>query len=204
MQVVETYTFSPGPAGTGTVEIPEILELEDFYSIINVSKGSILYCPKEGHAGAEISYDVGTTILTLEQTTTYCDALDKLQILVYTTGGGGGGGGNSNIYYQDPEGTPVAVTPSDPLPVNIQGATLSLDADGVEIRNDVGNPVPVNGTVNTLEGLNIPPHDYINLGYTGSNLTSVVYKTGGSGGTTVATLTLSYDGSNNLISVTKS
>jgi len=32
----------------------------------------------------------------------------------------------------------------------------------------------------------------------------VVYKSGGSGGTTVATLTLGYDGGNNLTSVTKS
>lgn len=55
-----------------------------------------------------------------------------------------------------------------------------------------------------LAGLQIPKADYISLGYTGSNLTSVVYKTGGSGGTTVATLTLAYDGSNNLISVTRS
>lgn len=47
-------------------------------------------------------------------------------------------------------------------------------------------------------------YDYIALSYTGSNLTGVVYKTGGSGGTTVATLTLGYDGSNNLTSVTKS
>jgi hypothetical protein len=47
-------------------------------------------------------------------------------------------------------------------------------------------------------------YDYIEMGYTGSNMTSVVYKTGGSGGTTVATLTLAYDGSNNLTSVTRS
>jgi len=46
-------------------------------------------------------------------------------------------------------------------------------------------------------------YDYIDLTYTGGNLTGVVYKTGGSGGTTVSTLTLGYDGSNNLISVTK-
>jgi hypothetical protein len=62
----------------------------------------------------------------------------------------------------------------------------------------------LSGTVNTLEGLSIPEHDYIDLSYTGTNLTGVVYKTGGSGGTTVATLTLAYDGSDNLISVTKS
>lgn len=46
-------------------------------------------------------------------------------------------------------------------------------------------------------------YDYTSLSYTGSNLTGVVFKTGGSGGTTVATLSLAYDGSNNLTSVTK-
>lgn len=35
-------------------------------------------------------------------------------------------------------------------------------------------------------------YDYISLSYTGTDLTGVVYKTGGSGGTTVATLTLGY------------
>ena len=45
-------------------------------------------------------------------------------------------------------------------------------------------------------------YDYISLSYTGSNLTGVVFKTGGSGGTTVSTLTLAYSGSD-LISVVK-
>jgi len=51
---------------------------------------------------------------------------------------------------------------------------------------------------------NLVPHDYdyIALSYTGSNLTGVVYKSGGSGGTTVATLTLAYTGSQ-LDSITK-
>lgn len=52
-------------------------------------------------------------------------------------------------------------------------------------------------------GLSIPDHDYVELSYTGSNLTGVVYKTGGSSGATVGTLTLAYSGSN-LTSVTKS
>jgi len=47
-------------------------------------------------------------------------------------------------------------------------------------------------------------YDFIDLGYTGSNMTTVVYKSGGSGGTTVATLTLTYDVSDNLDTVTKS
>lgn len=63
--------------------------------------------------------------------------------------------------------------------------------------------VAISGPLDVLQGLAIPEHDYISLGYTGDNLTSVVFKTGGSSGTTVATLTLAYTGSN-LTSVTKS
>jgi hypothetical protein len=73
--------------------------------------------------------------------------------------------------------------------------TISLG--DVEVKNDAGNPIP------TIDGLEIPAHDYIALTYTGENLTGVVYKDGGSGGTTVATLTLVYAGSQ-LTSVTKS
>lgn len=47
------------------------------------------------------------------------------------------------------------------------------------------------------------PYDYVSLGYTGSNITTVVYKTGGASGNTVATLTLTYSGSN-ITSITRS
>ena len=74
----------------------------------------------------------------------------------------------------------------------------AISVGEVEISNDSGNPIPV------VTGLEIPEHDYIDLSYTGTNLTGVVYKTGGASGTTVATLTLAYDGNDNLTSVTKS
>lgn len=74
----------------------------------------------------------------------------------------------------------------------------------VKVTNDSSNPATVSGTVNALQGLSIPEHDYIDMTYNGTTLTGVVYKTGGSGGAVVATLALGYDGSNNLISVTKS
>lgn len=45
-------------------------------------------------------------------------------------------------------------------------------------------------------------YDFIDLDYTGSNLTTVTYKIGGSGGETVATLTLTYSG-DNLDTITK-
>lgn len=59
------------------------------------------------------------------------------------------------------------------------------------------------GRVHTLNGLVPHAYDYVSLSYTGSNLTGVVYKSGGSGGTTVATLVLTYDVSDNLETITK-
>jgi hypothetical protein len=53
------------------------------------------------------------------------------------------------------------------------------------------------------EGFSIPSYYHISLTYSGTTLTGVVYKTGGSGGTTIATLALTYSGGN-LTSVTKS
>lgn len=55
----------------------------------------------------------------------------------------------------------------------------------------------------TMADFNTPLHDYVACTYTGSNLTQLVYKTGGSGGTTVATITLAYDGDNRVTSITK-
>ncbi len=77
------------------------------------------------------------------------------------------------------------------------------DAESVQLRNRLGfidedNPL----SITPLNSLVTESYDYISLGYTGSNLTTVIYKSGGSSGTTVATLTLGYTGSN-LVSVTK-
>lgn len=75
--------------------------------------------------------------------------------------------------------------------VTISGVTLGAE---VEITNDSGSPLPV------VQGLQVPAHDSIDLSYTGDNLTGVVYKEGGS---TVASLTLTYSGST-LVSIVKS
>jgi hypothetical protein len=53
-------------------------------------------------------------------------------------------------------------------------------------------------------GLGIPLHDYVANTYTTGNLTQTVFKVGGSGGTVVATLDFTYDGNNNLLTVTRS
>ena len=67
-------------------------------------------------------------------------------------------------------------------------------------------PINVNSGTNpvfTMADLNTPLHDYVSCAYTDTNLTQLVYKTGGSSGTVVATITLGYDGSNRVTSITK-
>ena len=77
--------------------------------------------------------------------------------------------------------------------VAIHGASTDKDA-GVD---------PQGALQVSLQGFQIPNFDYVGLSYTGDNLTTVTYKSGGSSGTTVATLTLAYSGST-LTSITKS
>ena len=51
-------------------------------------------------------------------------------------------------------------------------------------------------------GLGIPAHDYISNTYDGSdNLTDTIYRLGGSTGTIVAHLVMTYDANNNLLTV---
>lgn len=89
---------------------------------------------------------------------------------------------------------------------------LNLNTDGIEGKQDLTNALltttaadlaATKASAASIAGMAIPAHDYISLSYTSGNLTGVVYKSGGASGTTVATLTLAYSGSN-LISVTKS
>jgi hypothetical protein len=92
-------------------------------------------------------------------------------------------------------------------------ANLTADLSLIEGKQDTTNAILtttaadlaiVKGNSTKVPGFSLPAYDYISCSYTGSNLTGVVYKSGGSSGTAVATLTLGYDGSNNLTSVTKS
>ena len=90
---------------------------------------------------------------------------------------------------------------------SIDAKTGGASGGGLTDAELRATPVPasVSGSVSVgnIAGWNIPTHAYRALGYTSGNLTSVTYKTGGAGGTTVATLTLGYDGSGNLTSLTK-
>lgn len=63
--------------------------------------------------------------------------------------------------------------------------------------------------VSTIGSLVTEAYDYLELTYVSAGngvgeIETVVYKTGGSSGTTVATLTLTYNSDNNISSVTRS
>lgn len=123
-----------------------------------------------------------------------------LQSIDSKTGGAGGGG----LTNAELRASPVPVDIGGSGSITITSGTVTVNNE-VEVTNSSGNPIPVSGTLSSkLAGWDIPLHDYRSFGYTSGNLTSITYKTGGAGGTTVATLTLGYDGSGNLVSMTKS
>lgn len=82
---------------------------------------------------------------------------------------------------------------------------VTLDAQTVIVAGvvDQGAPGATPWPVLSINTMIPVAFDYVALSPTGTNPTTIVYKTGGSGGTTVATLTLTYDGNNNVQTVTR-
>lgn len=101
-----------------------------------------------------------------------------------------------------------------PLRVDVdENLKVTLDSQIVEvvgtvkIEDTAGNPLTSAGgalDVRNISQLIPSAFDYVALSPTGTNPTTIVYKTGGVGGTTVATLTLTYDANNNVQTVTRS
>ena len=147
-----------------------------------------------------------TTALRVQLANESLTALENINVTVT----------NSEVEIKNDIGNPVPVSAASlPLPAGAATeSTLSglntkvtTTANGIKVDGSAVTQ-PVSGSVSVsnfsaISGLSIPAHDYISLSYTGGNLTGVVYRTGGSGGTIVGTLTLAYSGSD-LISVTKS
>lgn len=87
MYVLENYTFTPGLAGEGEIEIQGTFSLEDFASIINVTRNATIYNPLSQHDRI-ISCIVleGNTTLVLADNTIYWDSSDRIQITCYPVG----------------------------------------------------------------------------------------------------------------------
>jgi archaellum component FlaC len=96
---------------------------------------------------------------------------------------------------------------------NVLLGTIDADTSNISTKIDQidADTSNLSAKVDLLEariaGSLVPEtYDYIDLAYVGAttDIQTVTYKTGGALGTTVATLTLAYDGSNRLTSVTRS
>ena len=92
MIVVESYTFTPGARGAGTIIVPEVLELEDIQRIWNVTRGALIYEATNSQYGiVNTAVGNGSTTFTIETDTSTMNAGDNLQILVYDESSGEGG-----------------------------------------------------------------------------------------------------------------
>lgn len=105
----------------------------------------------------------------------------------------------SNFPATQPVSGTVSANQSGTWNINNISGTVSLPTGAATSANQT----TTNNHLAALNSLTPTQYDYINCTYTSGNLTGVVYKSGGSGGTTVSTLTLTYDVNNNLTSVTK-
>lgn len=103
------------------------------------------------------------------------------------------------------QGTPNAGGASA-WPVNVQASVLPTGAS--TSANQTTATTALNAfAAKTMSGLVTTPYDYISITYltvSGTEYISTVrYYTGGSGGTLQATLTITYDGANNIQTITK-
>lgn len=95
----------------------------------------------------------------------------------------------------------IDVTPFLETTQGSVAARQTATASGTKVAADVA-------IQSGFSALGIPEHDYIGITYVAAGdgageIQTVTYKSGGSGGTTVATLTLAYDSNDQLSSVTK-
>ena len=84
------------------------------------------------------------------------------------------------------------------------GAATSAKQDTIitDLENILTEQENTTDELDILNSLVPSLYDFISFSYDGDNVTGIVFKSGGSGGTTISTLTLAYSGSN-IVSVTK-
>ena len=83
-KLIYNYTFTPGAANAGTIEIAGNYPLRVFQLITNSTDGDIIYNFADPTKGGSASYTSSNdeTILTLEYDTSSMSSTDELQIFV--------------------------------------------------------------------------------------------------------------------------
>lgn len=135
MFVVHNCTLTIGPGGFDTVVVPGVYSADQFQSITNITRNSVLYITSPEHDGTITVTDDGvqTTILVWPGIRGAAPT-DDLQVICYNDAPGVSPGPAAN----------VAVT-NWPASQNINGA-VTVNGE-IEVKNDAGNPLAVSGTV---------------------------------------------------------
>jgi hypothetical protein len=136
MFVVHNCVFTPGPGQFDTVTVPGVYSADQFQSITNITRNTVLYITSPEHDGSITVTDDGVqTTIIVYPATRGAAPTDDLQVICYNDAPGVSPGPAAN----------VAVT-NWPASQNINGA-VTVNGE-VEVKNDTGNPLPVSGTVN--------------------------------------------------------
>ena len=135
MFVVHNCTLILGPGQFDTVLVPGVYSADQFQSITNITRNSVLYISSPEHEGSITVTDDGVqTTITVWPGIRGAAPTDDLQVICYNDAPSIGPGPATN----------VAVT-NFPVSQNVNGA-VSINGE-VEVKNDTGNPLAVSGTV---------------------------------------------------------
>jgi hypothetical protein len=131
MYVLQSWTFTPGDEGEGTIEVPGVYTIEQFAHITNLTRNIPLFDAESYEATITLVGDGLTTTLTLRQNTSFCQATDELQITMYDLYSGGGSGPSSDVAVTN---WPVSQNVNGTVDVGNFPATQTVDG-----TVDVGN-----------------------------------------------------------------
>ena len=136
------YTFNPSLKQVDFSTTPSF-DVRRLTAIINTTANQIIYA--SGKSGYGIA-SVAGSVVTLQYDTTSMSASDKLSVFY----------DNTVISVDTGLSQPLTDTQLRASAIPVSGS-VSITNSNIEITNDVGNPIPVSGTVNT--GLSQPLTD---------------------------------------------
>ena len=154
MYAILDWTFTPGPAGEGTILVPGAFTPQEFAQIINLDQENQVIFDSQTEATMSVEPAGLDTLLTLNQTTSASDSGDRLQILMYSKYSSGGTGPSTDVAVTN---WPASQNVTGTVDVGNFPATQTVDGTvGVTGTVDVGN-FPTTQTVDgTVDVGNFP------------------------------------------------
>ena len=138
-KLVNAYTFTPGGANSGTLQIPGYFELSKFLLVTNTTTNTIIYNFASSGLGGAVSYNSTTNIttLTFQYNTSSMSASHKLQIYVdeyYTEQKI-----SPNLTYQDPVEKMRVSNPQALMDTDFEYSLQATKWESVQLQNNISS-----------------------------------------------------------------